>query len=173
MIPCIEIAELFLAGSSDRVCYSAAARPDLGTDDPVEDGATSVRPRRGPLQESPVDAARSHGGLEIDAASSARAWTSLTRAMTPSTMYMLQRPPASLRIRSPPLRPQNPKLTLLQITAPVGRRATRSHSQRSTKQHEGPLTARPTRSFGANRIPAQRNMTFEDMPGRRSSRRRR
>ena len=48
-----------------------SARPDLGADDLDRDGATSVRARRGPLQESPVNAARSHGGLEIDAASSA------------------------------------------------------------------------------------------------------
>ena len=37
----------------------------------VEDGVTSIRPRRGPPRESPVTTARSHEGLEIDAASSA------------------------------------------------------------------------------------------------------
>ena len=39
----------------------------------VEFLATRVRARRGPPQESPVDAARSHEGLEIDAASLAAA----------------------------------------------------------------------------------------------------
>ena len=159
LVSCIEIAELFLTGSSDRVCYSAAIGGRtwvLMTS--VEEGATSVRPRRGPPQESPVDTARSHEGLEINDAASSAAVAPSGFANAPAHAVddsRFLRPPAGLRIRSGGSLHKTRILTLLQNAkreADVDARRDRTAS--SQKQHEGPLTAHPIPLRADNRIAA-------------------
>ena len=112
MIPCIEIAELFLAGPSYRVYYSAAiGGPTWVLMTRVEFVATRVRARRGPPQESPVTTARSHEGLEIDCGGR-RPGLANTPAYAVDNLRFYDRQKAYVSAR--PLRPQNPNLTLLQ-----------------------------------------------------------
>ena len=120
---------------------------------------TSVRARRGPPQESPVDAARSHEGLEINDAASSLAVAPPGFANTSAHAVndsRFLRPPAGLRIRSGGIAAQNPNIDPFAKTQKKGVDARRDRilPQRSTKQHEGLLTAHPTPLRADNRIAA-------------------
>ena len=92
----------------------------------VEFLATRVRARRGSPQQSPVDAASSHEGLEIDAASLAAA--RLDFANTPDdavdNLRFYDRQQAYVSARpGGPAPPTKPELTLLQLRPDImGRR---------------------------------------------------
>ena len=103
----------------------------------VEDGVTSIRPRRGPPRESPVTTARSHEGLEIDAASLAAA--RLDFANTPDdavdNLRFYDRQQAYVSARPAP--PTKPELALLQNAKKKGRRrATRIASARKSSTRD-------------------------------------
>ena len=86
----------------------------------VEFLATRVRARRGSPQQSPVDAASSHEGLEIDAASLAAA--RLDFANTPDdavdNLRFYDRQQAYVSARPAP--PTKPELALLQLRQKKG-----------------------------------------------------